>query len=330
MPIVKIIATVAVVIGGLFIVWVIGDQRDGADVENSSQALDQNSTLDSIANSSEISEMPTTEKGTDLGGLSVEFGDGDAIAISYNQPPKYPDIPAGSVSEFYEEWSWRARAGDGDAAFLLHNSLAGCKSRIESEEELNETIDQLYQTHSIHTSGDGIPSIIPGSQYERLEIVEASLRESFVKCKELNDEQIANGNEWLTLAANNGNSHAARQLAQEYFVSDLGESIKYLEMAWLSGDLDALSELAFIHSKGRRGRPDETDPVQANAYWSLYVMITQQLQEAGGELMYVPPSEEITASYASQLRPHEVEQSIALAKQILRSNPNCCFSRLIR
>lgn len=327
MPIVKIIATIAVVIGGLFIVWVIGDQRDGADVENSSQTLDQNSTLDSIANSSEISEMPTTEKGTDLGGLSVEFSDGDAIAISYNQPPKYPDIPAGSVSEFYEEWSSRARAGDGDAAFLLHNSLAGCRSRIESEEELNEAIDQLYQTHSIQTSGDGIPSIIPGSQYERLEIVEAAIRDSFVKCKELNDEQIANGNEWLTLAANNGNSHAARQLAQEYFVSDLGESIKYLEMAWLSGDLDALSVLAFIHSKGR---PDETDPVQANAYWSLYVMITQQLQEAGGELLYVPPSEEITASYASQLRPHEVEQSIALAKQILRSNPNCCFSRHIR
>ncbi len=328
MPIVKIIATIAVVIGGLFIVWVIGDQRDGADVENSSQALDQNSTLDSIANSSVASEMPTTEKGTDLGGLSVEFGDGDAIAISYNQPPKYPDIPAGSVSEFYEELSWRARAGDADAAFLLHNSLAGCsRSRIESEEELNEAIDHLYQTHSIQKSGDGIPHIIPGSGYERLEIIEAGLRESFVKCKGLNDEQIANGNQWLTLAANNGNSHAAHRLAQEYYASDLGESIKYLEMAWLSGELDALSALAFIHSKGR---PNETDPVQANAYWRLYVMITQQLQEAGGELLYVPQSEEITASYASQLRPHEVEQSIALAKQILRSNPNCCFSRLIR
>lgn len=327
MLIVRITVTIAVVIGGLFIFWVIGDQRDSADVESSSQVLDQNSTLDSIAISSEISEMLTTEKGADLGGLTVVFSDGDAIAISYNQPPKYPDIPAGSVSEYYEEWSSRAKAGDGDAAFLLHNSLANCKSRIESEEELNEAIDQLYQTHSTQTSDDGTPNTIPGFQDERLKIVETSLRKSFVKCKELTDEQMPNGSEWLILAANHGNAHAARQLAQELFVSDLGESIKYLEMAWLSGDLDALPELAFIYSKGG---PDGTDPVQANVYWSLYVMITKQLQEAGGELLHAPPSEEITASYASQLRPYEIEQSIAMAKQILRSNPNCCFSRHIR
>jgi hypothetical protein len=231
-----------------------------------------------------------------------------------------------SFGFYYDEWKDRALAGDGDSAFLLHHTLASCRASVRSKEELDNAIDQLYQTHTLRVRGE-VSDVIAGTGSKKLGIVEQSLNESYERCKDISDQQLGDETNWLRIAADNGSAHAARRLGQELLVTDIDEAISYLEMAWLSGDLDALSELAFI---SLNGRPESSNPVLAYAYWSLYNMISSTLIEAGGRSLHAPASNEEASLYDSLLLPGQKAESIIIAKELLLSNPNCCFSRHIR
>ena len=128
------------------------------------------------------------------------------------------------------------------------------------------------------------------------------------------------------MAADAGNAHAMMTLGQRLLGRNDPNARKYLEMAWLAGDVNAASHLSYLYSKGSA---QDADLVTANAYMYLHYKILDEMVAGGGELRGPPVSPEYVRNTAFRISANEMEQSHQIAKDILRSNANCCFSRRV-
>ena len=147
----------------------------------------------------------------------------------------------------------------------------------------------------------------------------------FELCEGITDADLAEIDEWRTLAVTRGNLFALQTHAASLGRTEAG--LRVWESAWQAGDRLALEFLGVLYSKGVRPLPDGTpDRVSAYAHKYLNLEIQKAVTATPSQTrrMILAALENDLSREAGKLTPEQWEQAIALAKR-LAENPNCCY-----
>jgi TPR repeat protein len=257
----------------------------------------------------------------------IHFFDGETANIQFHRTPyrsiDYPDNLASKLGE----WKEAATQGDADIARALFKNLATCRgNNFQTEAEFAAMIDKYQQTHELTTYvGDNKVSVYKEPDDDML----AMLRESYAFCKGIEDYDIQAADDWLELAANNGNVQAQLTLGQKLLAKQEGRN--FLEMAWQTGNIDAASWLA--KSMTMENGNISSDYIGAYAYQSLYSKLVragfeyQSLTETPHALAWMEADAGGLAKIGNRLAPHELQLAQELVKKLFEANENCCALR---
>ena len=273
----------------------------------------------------------------------VRFPNGNEYQIALRNPPDSPwqiELP---ISDYFQKLKVKAMGGDGAAAHRIFLLLRSCESAYRDSQQLEAAINEMYQTR-IMPRGPGSDN--PGEHLiddqRPLADVESQVRQHSQSCETFTDADINAARDWLKLGVDAGDVGAMMDYAQLTMYensSDNGrpnypqESVEVLERAWMEGRVHALQELAEIYRLG--SEHVAADRVMAHAYLYLNTQLrTIQIERRNPMPEGFQPQSLIAGkkAYLEQhmmlLRPSEVDAAMALAEDLLISNPNCCFDYL--
>lgn len=264
--------------------------------------------------------------------LQVDFPDGSSITVSWRQadPPPPPLPPSDRLIDQYDDLRRLAEQGHGAAARTLYRALRSCRRAFETESSLNAALQRLRNERVLTTAGE--PRVMPLPAGARVADFEEDLRRSYAYCSGVTAGMREEAARWAELAARAGD-----YLGLQDWAAELGRTAAGLRAwtdAWERGLASALAPLALLHASGVSepdGRPP--DHVLAYAYTLLELQITQAVvNQLSGADRLAPTARrnriialQDTLRYrAGFLSPQETEAAIALARELLSKNPNCC------
>jgi hypothetical protein len=236
--------------------------------------------------------------------LAVSFPDGEVIEVRARQAPKpwRVDTSSATLAELYP--TIRAQAAtNGAAALLLSTLLDRCASAPADPASLESELARLRARPEA------------GAARNR----EERLMQSYRFCLGITDAQEAESFAWFQKAAALGDPIAVARLASTGGTT--GGALLLHETAWRAGNLESAMHLGRLHELGR---PDERAPDLARSLAYYYLFATIRASGLGSTEGKTP---EWMESRLSAAGPEIRDASIALAKQLLRDNPNCCYRR---
>ena len=228
------------------------------------------------------------------------------------------------VTTAYPRLEARAENGDGQAAYELFRALSFCgEFEFRTRDKLEAAIERLYQTRTLPSVPAGVPTNMIDD--ERLGTVETTLRNQFEHCEGVEDDRIAEAEDWLQLAASLGHVESWHYLGGR---SNDAASRSFLESAWLAGDIDAAYQLAAAYSEYS---DQPADHVRAYAYGYLYRALLEAeyqhhglLEERPITMRFLERADQWLDAEREQLQPWQIVEAIDMARGLLESNTACC------
>ena len=249
------------------------------------------------------------------------FPDGEVLEVKWRKH-KQPTVSQYGVDN-YEILREAALTGDAIASIMLYEMQRSCQSRYESEDELEAALDQLYQTHTIPIPGREQPAGL--GDPERIDRMEAQMRSKYSRCKKLLAYQGNLEEKWLERSANDGWPLAMIELGQQ---QEDQESARILyQAAWDAGSTQSLDLLSEIIRQSYENGVDPSANVEAFAMLRTYTIIETTLLKNQGRIAGRQAARLQAKLDEEQklLLPQELEEALEMSKQMIRSNPNCCF-----
>lgn len=254
----------------------------------------------------------------------VDFPDGEVILVKWHRRPSIPipDVPYG---EHLDELYSLANAGDSTSAFVLYNIMQSCRFAPESEVDLNEAIDKLQQTHEIAIGNSGDVTRI--ADPEQIPMLIEVLKAGTKNCGGITAAEKARTMHWLEIAASeNGASTAKVLLASEG--DDSGERERLYRESWEQGNIDGLYGLSHELQLSYNSGDKPTNKVAAYAALFAYTELLESGFTDHGEIAN-RQLERVrrTLDEATKLMVnYELVEATRIAKDLIRSNPNCCLA----
>lgn len=253
----------------------------------------------------------------------IEFPDGDLLDIRWRRHPKAGVELTENLSQDYDVLRHAAEGGDGLAAQMLYENIFTCQKTYATREELEHAIDTLQQTNVIPQPDTGITAHI--TEPEKIDEIIENLRRQYASCSRLSIEQRDDEQKWLELAVANGNSLAMLEYGRA--LEDPVQAGRLFQQAWFLGNADALSFLADRYRESYENGVAPDDKVRW--YAALYVFSRLLDAAHGGETgvaaRWAQRNRAILDEATKDMLPHELDEAVELAKQMIRSNSNCCF-----
>lgn len=251
----------------------------------------------------------------------------------------------GPIANYYDSLAEAANAGDGYAAFELGFALSRCLGYATTEQELDDKLDAMQQTHLLQSPYYPRPRLL-----EDIDGFIENERQRYEICKGLSNEQITSFQDWFAVAAELGNYDAQlgaieRALERYWLTQGLGtdvqgfddavgvmttfataepeelrQAIEYMFAARAQGSIQALRDLAVLYAAGVLKPPNELS-ANANAYANL---------RAASEVwhgIWDPGSynyDEDLRRLSDRLSMYELNWAEKQAQAILREK-NCCM-----
>lgn len=322
-------ATLLVLLGAIVIgIVVVTQQVDSSGPINSppdlySQESLPSQTQDDNSGVNEGSQIEALESSAPalLDDNQLIFPDGDVVEINWRQHIR-PTV-GNFGADNYEVLREAALNGDAIVSMILHEKQRSCQSRFESEEDLEAAVDQLHQTHTIPFPGQEQPSGISNPEY--IENMEFILRDHFTDCQKFVAYQGNLNEKWLERSAADGWPVAMVELGQQQEAPESAKS--YYQEAWEAGSVEGLELLAEIIKQSYESGEDPSANVEAFAVLHTYTIIESALLKDHGQVAgrFTAGLKANLEREQSLLRPRELRKAIEMSKQMIRSNPNCCF-----
>ncbi|MGQ0701129.1 MAG: hypothetical protein ACT4PZ_23160 [Panacagrimonas sp.] len=250
----------------------------------------------------------------------VEAKMSSGVAVRLIRPPRI-EPPSAPYGAGYEALRQAAEKGEPVAQYRLGLMLYRCRDVPADEAALSGRINQVYQTRQ----SDGWDVDDPAQE-------ERGLRQDFADCRGVPSEVRGSYRDWMKQAAESGLIEAQLDLmfhlpkaeycqfienctpAQAQFMAGLREEARlHVTRALQAGSVEALRTVGGWALNDEMGSIDE---IEAYAHFSAYDQIQQGLnreRELGPML----------ARLKSKLRPVDIDQAEARARELL-SNPKCC------
>ena len=265
----------------------------------------------------------------ELKAVPVVFQNGDRVLVDFRAPVRDHQWRPTILADEYNGLADAADSGDASAAYVLGSALENCQEAYTTSEELNQAIDQLYQTLTVPIPGQDIPAEF--NIDVDLANVETSLRQAFDMCRDITAEQKAESVSWLVKAAESGHAYAARRLGTRSIAPRAPEldAYKFLMLAWRSGDMAALGALWTYYMKESAAAPER---INAIASFNLYITLMEAAKTLGMRF----PDQLLNSqrawfdSESAYLSPYDLDRAIGISEQMLRDNENCCETPFIR
>jgi hypothetical protein len=130
---------------------------------------------------------------------------------------------------------------------------------------------------------------------------------------------------WLAMAAQSGMPIAMQRMSGE--ISDYRQGVELDEGRWRAGDAMALRDLAVRYYRSYNSGEHPKNKTKFYAALYAYTQIARarfsnpQDRALG---LYEQAEDELDAATREML-PYELTEAVTMAKEILCSNPNCCF-----
>ena len=215
----------------------------------------------------------------------------------------------------------------------MYRFLTYCARDYGSESELDQAIEQVYQTHTVPIPESGRDSHVEADDYGD---VENQMRKRFELCANISEASTKEAGHWLELAADNSYPRAMTQYANRH--PGESRSLQYLEAAWLAGDSSAPADLAHYYREATDTFPHTQKPDKIAAYAYTYLgmklwdmkwdttLVDMKLSAVGDiARRWEAANEEHLRLETLKLAAHELEAGTEMAKTILRNNENCCY-----
>lgn len=244
----------------------------------------------------------------DSDAMEVRFPDGDRVEIRWREPEQLSFEVTGNATTDYVPLRLAAEAGDGLAAFTLAMNLEACRQSYRDESALQAAIDKLRQTGMLDLPGLDHDIEIPSPGETQSYVDELTTK--YEACRNISDRQIAETELLIGMSAEAGNPMGEMEYGRR--LDDDVAKREYYERAWQGGQMHAL---LFLAESYRAGYDDGLDPVDKLRWYAAY-FLHGQLSGA--------PHDTMLEQAEKELLPREVDEALAIAKDMLRSNPNCC------
>ena len=266
--------------------------------------------------------LPTTDNSETIAAFVVPFPDDEPVGIRIRKPPEdrhaYPD----ELMTNFEYYRQLARDGDNEVSVKLGNAFRSCELlAADSEEALDEAINQLYQTRTWPLKGDHSLDLATDQDLHQSA---ANLESLSRNCWLVTDVDRVEAFAWIEAAANNDYLPALHELASKQLGTDV--HFATVERMWELGNIHALHQMARAY---RGGRGVEQSTVKGYAYDYLHSHIKTIDHEIHGNGGYVARTSnrlEYLRNYESRLRDYQIKEGRRLAREILMSNASCCVS----
>lgn len=256
---------------------------------------------------------------------SIQYPDSEVLKINWRAYPRPQFQRDQSFARNYEMFRDRAEAGDGTASLLLHDMVTSCQSAFDTEDQLENAIDRLQQTHTLQLAKMQKP--VPLDDPDQIPQFVEQMRSQYQGCSQLDAEQKAEPGQWLQLAAEQRLSPAMIEYGNQ--IADPTEAMEWFKGAWDEGEVEGLMMMSKVYQF--QYQSGQYPAHNINAYASL--MAYAKLVEAGmggadhgpiahGEVRRV---QDMLDHATDSLKQHELTEAIALSKELINSNPNCCF-----
>ena len=235
---------------------------------------------------------------------------------------KQPTVSQYGVDN-YEILREAALNGDAIASIMLYEMQRSCQSRYESDDALEATIDQLHQTHTIPIPGQEQSARF--SDPESIDKMATVMRSRYSTCEKLLAYQGNLEEKWLERSANDGWPLAMIELGQQQ--EDQESARNLYQAAWDAGSAQSLSLLSEIMKRSYDNGEDPNANVEAFAVLHTYTIIETTLLEDQGRIAgrHAARLKAKLEDEQKQLLPRERDDALEMSKQMIRSNPNCCF-----
>jgi hypothetical protein len=250
----------------------------------------------------------------------------------------------GPIANYYDSLAQAANAGDANAAFELGFALNRCVGYATTEQELDDKLNTMYQTHLLED-----PYNVRSRYVEDINGFIKIERERYEICKGLSEEQIATFHHRFTVAAELGNYFAQmgaiEHALDRYWLAQglipnvenfddvvdamskfsaaepeqLHQAIDFMFAARAQGSLQALHDLALLYAAEVLKPPNEHS-ANANAYANLRAAseVWRQIWSPGSYNY-----DEDLRRLSDRLSIYELNWAEEQAQAILREE-NCC------
>jgi hypothetical protein len=251
--------------------------------------------------------------------ITVEFSDGTTVPLTLRRQNVdwWPSDPTQDGPANVKRLEPMANAGDTRAAFGISQFLNDCKSAPRDEAQLAAWIKALREKHLL-TWGDGHTSELPAGAVDQYE---KSYRDKFRRCKGLTASDLASANTWQRKAADGGHLWALIYVYQD---NNSGltpaERLKVARKTWEIGDIGGLDRVS-------RGLED-VNRIESVGYALLAERLTAAQAEAAnnpGTKFSMDAAARSLQNKMNDLTPDERKRALAIAKDVLARNRNCCF-----
>lgn len=272
-----------------------------------------------------LSEMPQTDESSMLDkATEINLPGGEPLEIAWRrQPPvEYPMPP---FEHQYEILRHQAESGNGMSALILHGIMQMCASAFDTEEELEEAIDLLQQTHSVRLPNMEVPATV--SDPQQIPMFVQQMTTQYEDCSGLELQHESESTKWLKLAAEKRVPIAMIEYANQ--ISDPNEAIDWFKGAWEEGESEGLMSMSNVYFANYNSGEKPEDNVKGFATLLAYT----QLVETGmggpdhGPVAHrqVQRIKNMLDEAKSTLKQYEIDEATALARKLIASNSNCCF-----
>ena len=217
-----------------------------------------------------------------------------------------------------------AQGGNPEVSVKLSKAMQTCDLLAPPDEAtLEAAIDRMYQTHTLPVFGGSREIDLSG----KTDFHEAAngLRALSRSCWGVPEADRIEAYGWLEVAAESEYLPAVEEILSSK--KGTAEHFELVLESWRLGRIGALQDLFVVYRTGSFGV--EPDPVAAYAYSYLHSNITiLDLSANGGKRSQqrIAGRHRFIEAQEARLRDHQIEAGQALAREILKANPNCCVS----
>lgn len=269
------------------------------------------------------------DTGTSCGNVSageICFSDGSAVNINWRPQPDFEGAPLAPFAPHFSILAGKAQSGDTKSAFSLFDMLEQCVRAHQSEAELNDAVELLYQTHHLQTPDQAEPRRMASP--EKIPMIESMLRQDFQNCNGLSRAQIDGRDAWLEIASTGDMPHA--KLIYAATQEDHYAALSYFEAAWAMGEIDALPSMASIFRHQYDIGEEPTFKVKAYATYLAYARLLEATMGpgTGHGLIADRQVERVQQGLndrAGELVQYELDDANRIAFELVSSNKACCF-----
>jgi len=317
------ILTLVVVIGLIIVGSIYSAENETTIQSDNEGSAEEKTTNENLPTSP---SRRAAENGLEIDDQLVDVAEPSSAALSveWQRRSTEPFDMTEPISQHYLILRTNAEAGSKFAAVNLYELVKTCQSAYTEESQLNAAIDRLYQTHMLQTPDMPEPVRIAEPEIVE-EYINIGLREPFVNCKGLTDEQKQSPKQWLELAAELGDNLA--QIEVSRFIDDNEIALEYLERSWQQGDSGALEFMAERYWRNYESGENPGDKIRSHAAFIAYAHLMTAGMQGHGQIAdrWVLSVQKRLATMASTMRPNEISDALALSQQLIQENGNCCY-----